>query len=73
MALNPVAYTEKVVRSFLRYQLTTHPFADPDLHAQMRRLLSLRRSRRGRSGWPSVRAVRSSSGSGDSPPPGRTI
>ena len=28
MALNPVAFTEKVVRSFLRYQLTAYPFAD---------------------------------------------
>ena len=29
MALNPVAYTENVVKSFLRYQLTAYPFADP--------------------------------------------
>ncbi len=41
MALNPVAYTEKVVRSFLRYQLTSYPFADERLLTQMRRLLSL--------------------------------
>ena len=41
MALNPIAYTEHVVRSFLRYQLTAYPFADPHLHAQMRELLSL--------------------------------
>jgi len=41
MALNPLAYTEKVVQSFLRYQLTTYPFADPGLNAQMRALLSL--------------------------------
>lgn len=41
MALNPVAYTEKVVSSFLRYQLTAYPFADPNLYAQMRALLSL--------------------------------
>ena len=41
MALNPIAYTEKVVRSFLRYQLTAYPFADPGLHTQMRDLLSL--------------------------------
>ena len=40
MALNPVAYTENVVRSFLRYQLTAYPFSDPRLHAQMRALLS---------------------------------
>ncbi len=39
MALNPIAYTEHVVRSFLRYQLTAYPFADPHLHAQMRELL----------------------------------
>jgi ATP-dependent helicase YprA (DUF1998 family) len=45
MALNPIAYTEKVVRSFLRYQLTSYPFADERLHAQMRRLLSLDETR----------------------------
>ena len=31
MALNPIVYTEKVVRSFLRYQLTAYPFADERL------------------------------------------
>ena len=41
MALNPIVYTEKVVRSFLRYQLTAYPFADERLLAQMRTLLSL--------------------------------
>ena len=46
MALNPIAYTEHVVRSFLRYQLTAYPFADPRLHAQMRDLLSLDATRR---------------------------
>ncbi len=46
MALNPVAYTENVVRSFLRYQLTAYPFADPGLHGQMRELLSLDQTRR---------------------------
>ena len=46
MALNPVAYTENVVRSFLRYQLTAYPFADPGLHGQMRELLSLDATRR---------------------------
>ena len=46
MALNPIAYTENVVRSFLRYQLTAYPFADPHLHAQMRTLLSLDETRR---------------------------
>ena len=45
MALNPIAYTENVVRSFLRYQLTAYPFADPGLHAQMRNLLSLDHTR----------------------------
>ncbi|MDA2935408.1 DEAD/DEAH box helicase, partial [Acidobacteria bacterium AH-259-D05] len=43
--LNPITYTEKVVRDFLRYQLTTYPFADRDLHDQMRRLLSLDQTR----------------------------
>ena len=45
MALNPIAFTERVVRSFLRYQLTAYPFADPRLHAQMRELLSLDQTR----------------------------
>jgi len=45
MALNPIVFTEKVVRSFLRYQLTTYPFADERLHGQMRRLLSLDETR----------------------------
>lgn len=43
--LNPLVYTEKVVRSFLRYQLTTYPFADARLNAQMRKLLSLDETR----------------------------
>ena len=46
MALNPIAYTEHVVRSFLRYQLTAYPFADSRLHDQMRDLLSLDETRR---------------------------
>src|SRR5262245_39784611 len=41
MALNPIVYTEKISRSFLRYQLTAYPFSDERLHAQMRQLLSL--------------------------------
>ena len=45
MALNPVVYTEKIVRSFLRYQLTAYPFAAPHLHRQMRKLLSLDETR----------------------------
>ncbi|MEI6448108.1 MAG: DEAD/DEAH box helicase, partial [Actinomycetes bacterium] len=45
MALNPVAYTEKVVRSFLKYQLSAYPFADPGMYAQMRTLLSLDHTR----------------------------
>ncbi len=46
MALNPVVFTEKVLQSFLRYQLRAYPFADPRLHAQMRELLSLDEARR---------------------------
>jgi ATP-dependent helicase YprA (DUF1998 family)/SOS-response transcriptional repressor LexA len=46
MALNPIAFTESVVRNFLRYQLTTYPMADEGLHAQMRTLLSLEETRR---------------------------
>src|SRR5262249_37884996 len=45
MALNPITYTEKITRSFLRYQLTAYPFADERLHSQMRRLLSLDETR----------------------------
>ena len=45
MALNLVAYIEKVAKSFLRYQLTAHPFSDPRLLAQMRDLLSLDHTR----------------------------
>lgn len=43
--LNPITYTEKIVRSFLKYQLTAYPFSDPRLHAQMRELLNLDRGR----------------------------
>lgn len=46
MALNPIVYTEKVVRSFLKYQLSAYPFADPELHDQMRQQLSLDEVRR---------------------------
>ena len=46
MALNPIAFAEKVIRSFLRYQLTAYPFADPRLHDQMRQLLNLDQVRR---------------------------
>ena len=46
MALNPIVYTEKVVRSLLRYQLAAYTFADEPLHVRMRRLLS-------RSSWKS--------------------
>ena len=41
MAINPIIFTEKVVSSFLKYQLTAYPFADEHLHEQMRSLLSL--------------------------------
>jgi ATP-dependent helicase YprA (DUF1998 family)/rubrerythrin len=45
MPLNPIAFTDRVVRSFLRYQLTAYPFADPRLDQQMRDLLSLTKTR----------------------------
>ena len=45
MALNPISFTEHVVADFLRYQLTTYPLADVDLHAQMRALLRLEETR----------------------------
>jgi hypothetical protein len=45
MALNPITFTEQVVADFLRYQLTTYPLADSDLHAQLRALLRVGDSR----------------------------
>ncbi|MDR0966380.1 MAG: DEAD/DEAH box helicase [Myxococcales bacterium] len=45
MALNPISFTEQVVADFLRYQLTTYPLADLDLHAQLRELLSVTEAR----------------------------
>lgn len=41
MAINRIILTEKVVNSFLKYQLTAYPFADEQLHQQMRSLLPL--------------------------------
>ena len=55
LALNPIVFTEKVVRSFLRYQLTAYPFADARLHAQVRKRLSLDETRFGRMVEPSLR------------------
>lgn len=46
MALNPIVFTENVIKSFLRYQLTTYAFADDGLREQMRDLLSLDATRR---------------------------
>lgn len=43
--LNPIAYSERIVSDFLKYQLTTYPFTDPDLYEQMRRLLNLEETR----------------------------
>ena len=43
--LNPITFTEHVVGDFLRYQLTTYPFADERIHKQMRRLLNLEETR----------------------------
>ena len=45
VAINPVSFTEKVVGDFLKYQATAYAFADPTLHAQLRELLSLERTR----------------------------
>lgn len=45
MAINPLSYTEKILRSFLRYQLTAYPLEDPRLNRQLRDLLSLDTSR----------------------------
>lgn len=46
MALNPIAFTERVVDDFLHYQLTTYPLADPDLYVQLRALLELEETRK---------------------------
>jgi len=46
VALNPIVFTENVLRSFLRYQLTAYAFADEGLRGQMRELLSLDATRR---------------------------
>lgn len=35
MPLNPIALTEKVAGDFLRYQLTTYPFAGERLYRQL--------------------------------------
>jgi hypothetical protein len=45
MALNPITFTEQVVSDFLRYQITTYPLADADLHAQLRALLRVGETR----------------------------
>lgn len=42
---NPVVFTERVVRDFLRCQLTTWPFADAEMHKQLRGLVNLEQSR----------------------------
>lgn len=44
--LNPIVYTEKIVSDFLKYQVTTYPFADKNLYDQMRQLLKLEETRR---------------------------
>ena len=41
MSLNPLVYTDKVLKDFLRYQLSTYALADADLHNQLRNLLNL--------------------------------
>jgi hypothetical protein len=42
MALNPIVFTEKVVRSFLRYQLTAYRYANYRFLEKMRNLGSLK-------------------------------
>ncbi len=44
--INPILFTENVVADFLKYQLTTYPFADERLYGQLRRLLNLDETRR---------------------------
>jgi len=44
--LNPILYTNDIVKDFLKYQLTAYPFADENLYNQMRSLLNLEQTRR---------------------------
>ena len=46
MAVNPIAFTERVVDDFLHYQLSTYPLADPGLAEQLRALLKLEETRK---------------------------
>lgn len=46
MALNPIAFTERVIGDFLRNPLAAYPFSDARLHDQMRRLFSLEETRK---------------------------
>jgi ATP-dependent helicase YprA (DUF1998 family) len=43
--INPISFTEEVISDFLKYQLSTYRFSDPDLYAQMRKLLNLNETR----------------------------
>lgn len=43
--INPISFTEAVISDFLKYQLSTYRFSDPDLYAQMRKLLNLNETR----------------------------
>ena len=61
--LNPIPYTDRVVGDFLRYPLTTYPFADRGLHAQMRRAV-VHRGRRIRR-EPAASLVRRAGGTAD--------
>lgn len=45
MALNPLVYTENVLKDFLRYQLSAYPLADQNLYQQLRNALSLEKTR----------------------------
>lgn len=46
MALNPILFTEKIIDSFLKYQLTAYPFEDNRLNRQMKELLRTALARR---------------------------
>jgi ATP-dependent helicase YprA (DUF1998 family) len=43
--INPISFTEEVISDFLKYQLSTYRFSDPDLYTQMRKLLNLNETR----------------------------
>ena len=44
--LNPIVFSENVISDFLRYQLTTFSFSYDELQEQLKKLLSLKETRK---------------------------